>query len=211
MAHLTVQLFDRVTDIVPQVRIDDGGGVLFHDLHNTDPVFDDKAARVRVVPGGDYRRGDHIRLLDRVRQGDTAAVSIDPDIDDDVDLNRLRFADKTAAVKIILNPDPLGRFRLRVSLFDRVDQRTPNFVLYDFEFPPEGGPADLHLFEFDDKAAFVILERGPDFQSGDRIILQDTVEAGGRELSIVSTGEQTEVDLNTRGFADRAAALRFEF
>jgi hypothetical protein len=212
MSHLSVELFDSVTDDNAGATISDmtdSKRTLFHNLNRTDPPFADRASRVRVSSEGEYRRGDHILLLDQVRQGNTGTIAVDPDVDDDVDLNRVGFADKAAAVKMVLNPNPLGGFRLRVQLFDRVDQRTPNIVLYDWQFPPEEGPADLNSYHFADKGAFVILERGPNFQEGDSIFLQDTVD-GENEIEIVPEEELTEVDLKTRNFADKAAALRFK-
>jgi hypothetical protein len=82
-------------------------------------------------------------------------------------------------------------------------------VLYDWQFPPEEGPADLNTFHFADKAAFVIIDRGPAFVDGDTVLLQDKVGGGGEELFIPSDEPTTEVNLNTKNFADKAAALRF--
>jgi hypothetical protein len=213
MSHLLVELFDSVTDGEPGATrsdVTEGKRKLFYNLNREETTaFADKAARVRVSPEGEYRRGDHILLLDQVRQGNTATVAVDPDVKSDVDLNRVGFADKTAALKFILNPNPTGGFRLRVQLFDRFDQRIPNIILYDWQYPPEEGPADLNSYHFADKAAFVILQRGPNFQEGDSISLQDTVD-GDNEFPIEPQGETTEVDLDTGNFANKAAALRFE-
>jgi hypothetical protein len=172
MAHLFVDLFDRVNDALPFHTLDDqdvNNRVLFHDLNLARAA--DKAARVRIRRGGEFRRGDHIRLLDQVRESNTDTVSVDPDIADDVNLNVVGFADKAAAVKIILNANPNGGFRLRISLFDRVGQTTPNLVFYDFEFVPHETLIDLNRFHFADKAAFVRVERGPNFRQGDRIFV----------------------------------------
>jgi hypothetical protein len=216
MTHLKVELFDRLDDEDPGATLGDlnpetNKRQLFWDLHHvfSDTDFADKARRVRVERGGEYRRGDHVILLDEVRQSDTRAVSIDPDVDADVDLNLVGFADKAAAAKIVLNPHEDGAFRLRIQLFDEVNRRVPHLVLYDWQFPPEEGPADLNTFHFADKAAFVILDRGPAFVDGDTVVLQDKVGGGSEELSIPSEGPTTEVDLNTKNFADKAAALRF--
>jgi hypothetical protein len=83
-------------------------------------------------------------------------------------------------------------------------------VLYDWQFPPEEGPADLNTFHFADRAAFVIIDRGSAFVEGDEVVLQDKVGGGSKELRIPSEGSTTEVNLNTKNFADKAAALRFE-
>jgi hypothetical protein len=150
-------------------------------------------------------------LLDEVRESNTDTVSIDPEVVADVDLNAIGFADKAAAVKVVLNPNSTGGFRLRVSLFDRVGQTIPNLILYDFEFPPHIALADLNRFHFADKAAFVRVKRGPDFRQGDRVVLRDTVQAGGGSFTIEpATGPVVEVDLNAVAFADRAAAVEFE-
>jgi hypothetical protein len=151
-------------------------------------------------------------LLDQVRESNTDTVSVDPDIADDVNLNVVGFADKAAAVKIILNPNSNGGFRLQISFFDRVGQTIPNLVFYDFEFVPHETLVDLNRFHFADKAAFVRVERGPDFRQGDRILLLDTVQGGGATFPIEPTTEPTiEVNLNDVEFADRAAAVRFDF
>ena len=217
MTHLNVELFDRLDDEDPGATLGDinpetGTRQLFWDLHhvNSDTDFADKARRVRVERGDEYRRGDHVILLDEVRQSDTRAVSIDPDVEADVDLDLVGFADEAAAAKIVLNPNVDGAFRLRIQLFDEVNRRVPHLLLYDWQFPPEEGPADLNTFHFADKAAFVILDRGPAFGDGDTVVLQDKVGGGSEELRIPSEGPTTEVDLNTKNFADKAAALRFE-
>src|SRR5688572_2368744 len=100
MTHLKVELFDRLDDEDPGATLGDlnpetNKRQLFWDLHHvfSDTDFADKARRVRVERGGEYRRGDHVILLDEVRQSDTRAVSIDPDVDADVDLNLVGFAD----------------------------------------------------------------------------------------------------------------------
>lgn len=56
------------------------------------------------------------------------------------------------------------------------------------------------------------MERGPNFQQGDRIVLRDTVQSPSATFSIEpTTGPVVEVDLNMVGFADRAAAVQFVF
>lgn len=131
MAHLFVDLFDRVNYSDP-FTLDDSdvnNRVLFHDLNPLQ--WADRAARVQVRPGDEFRTGDHIRLRDAVRASNTDTVCVDPGIAGDVDLNMVGFADRAAAVNIILNPNADGGFRLRVSLFDRVGQAIPNLILYD--------------------------------------------------------------------------------
>ena len=142
MTHLNVKLFDRLDDENPGATLGDSNPEtdkrqLFWDLHHVDADIDfaDKARRVRVERGGEYRRGDHVILLDEVRQSDTRAVSIDPDVEADVDLNLVGFADKAAAAKIVLNPNEDGAFRLRIQLFDEVNRRVPHLLLYDWQFP----------------------------------------------------------------------------
>jgi hypothetical protein len=217
VTHLEVELFDRLDDEDPGATLRDinpetGKRQLFWDLHHVDSGTDfaDRTRRAKVERGSEYRRGDHVILLDEVRQSDTDAVSIDPDVEADVDLNLVGLAVKAAAAKIVLNPNEDGAFRLRIQLFNEVNRRVPNLVLYDWQFPPEEGPADLNTFHFADKTAFVIIDRGPTFVDGDTVVLQNKVGGGSEELSIPSEGPTTEVDLNTKNFADEAAALRFE-
>jgi hypothetical protein len=207
MAHLFVDLYDGVDSANPFHTLDDqneNNRTLFYDLNIVGAA--DKAARVVVRPGNEYAIGDHIRLRDEVRNSNTGTVSVDPDVTRDVNLNVVNFADKAAAVEIVRNPSPSGRFRLRVILFDRSGQRSPNLVLYDWEFVPNQRIADLNLFAFADKAAFIRVERGPGYRRGDRILLWDSLRAGSRTQSY---GPGTW-DLNRDGWADRAAAVEFD-
>src|SRR5512144_2367763 len=117
---------------------------------------------------------------------------------------------------MLLNPG--NSFRIRVSLFDKVEQSVPNIVLYDWQYPPEAGPADLNTYFFADKTAFLILDRGPASTGNERIVLQDVVGGfgGGGELEIRPEAQTTRVDLNlvpivTGGtWADKVAGIRFE-
>jgi len=217
MAHLFVDLFDRVGDPVPYYTLDDqdeNNRLFFHDLNIHGAA--DRAARVRIRRGDEFRRGDHIRLMDRVRRSNTDTISVDPDVTGDVDLNRVifnnaGFADRTAAVLIVTNPNQDGGFRLRVKLLDRVGQEFPTLILYNWEFPPRLRFADLNLFNFADKTAFIQVERGPNFRDGDRIILWDELKAG----TITQTLEPGDFDLNTLvhsdgNWADKVAAIEFD-
>src|SRR5258708_34730659 len=90
----------------------------------------DKAARITVDTGASYMAGDHLLLLDEAKpQGGTDTVAIDPKIASDVDLNKIYnsggFADRAAAAKFILNPNPEGMGRLGVLLYDQVNQEYP--------------------------------------------------------------------------------------
>lgn len=219
MAHLFVDLFDRVNDQFPSFTLDDrneNNRLFFHDLNIIGVA--DRAARIVVRRGDEYRRGDHIRLLNRVRRSNTDTISVDPDVAPNVDLNRVLFnnegfADKAAAVLIVTNPNPDGSFRLRVQLFDQVQQEFPTLILYDWEFPPSLRFADLNLFVFADKAAFVRIETGSNFRNGDRIILWDALESGSRTITL----EPGNFDLNDiihtepgGTWADRVAAIEFD-
>jgi len=213
MAHLFVDLYDRVDSPNPYHTFDDqneNNRLFFHDLN----VFGaaDKAARVVVRPGDEYRTGDHIRMLDRVRRSNNVTISVDPAVAGDVDLNKVivengnNFADKAAAVLIVTNPNQNGSFRLRVSLYDQVGQEFPTLILYDWEFPPSLRFADLNLFHFADRAAFIRVEQGPNYINGDRIILWDALETGKNTQSY-GIGEY---DLNIDNFADKAAGVEFD-
>src|SRR5262249_61877892 len=119
MAHIFVDLYDAPNSPHAFHTLDDeneNNRTLFYDLNVVGAA--DRAARVIVRLGAEYRIGDHIRLLDEVRNSNTATVSIDPAVAPDVNLNALNFADKAAAIQIVLNPT--SGFRLRVSLYDRV-------------------------------------------------------------------------------------------
>jgi hypothetical protein len=222
MPRLTVELYDRVNDANPTVILDDNLGI-FYDLNAQS--FADKAARVVMRPGADFVNGDHVRLLDEVNVNHTNTIALDPTIAVDVDLNAVLFndrgfADKAAAVEIILNPDPTGGYRLRVQLFDTVPQQLPSLVLYEFEFDAPGGLidpngegtrfADLNQFHFADKTARIIVETGPNFQDGDRVRLWDAIQPGTNKLDIEPT-EGDGIDLNGMGWADRAAGIQFMF
>jgi hypothetical protein len=131
--------------------------------------------------------------------------------------NNTGFADRAAALLIVLNPNENGDFRLRVSLFDQVTQAFPTLILYDWEFPPSFRFADLNFFNFADKTAFVRVERGGLYQVGDRVILRDVLEAGSLGLSLDPL-IQEEYNLNEITFlqdplstwADRVAGVQFD-
>jgi hypothetical protein len=96
LSHLFIDLFDRVDDPLPFVildELDENNRLFFHDLNdvNDGVEFADRAARVRIRTGPDYRLGDHIRLLDRVRRSNTDTISIDPAVAADVNLNQVIF------------------------------------------------------------------------------------------------------------------------
>jgi hypothetical protein len=217
VAHLFVDLYDRVNDKQPYFTIDEqlvNNFVGHYDLnvHHAQ----DKAARVVVRPGKEYRRGDHIRLLDEVKPGGTDTICIDPDIAADVDLNHVvfnngGFADKAAAVVFVFNPNPTGGYRLRVSLYDSaVATQFPTLVLYDWEQPnkSEFDFVDLNPFHFADKAAAIRVESGPDYRVGDRVILLDAGKIGEEGRSFEPSGEL--IDLNSSSFADKAAGVQFD-
>lgn len=207
MAHIFVDLYDRVDDSRPRWILDDkneANRIWFHDLNEHNAA--DKAARVRLRTGNEYRTGDHVRLLDNVRQSNTANISIDPDVSNNINLNELSFADKAAAVKIVSNPNDDGGYRLRVLLYDRVGQQVPHLILYDWEFGPPQKFADLNLFHFADKAAFIRVERGPNYRRGDRIHLWDRLRLPTDKLSL----EPGAYDLNANNWADKAAGVEFD-
>lgn len=180
MSHLFVELYEQVGDRFPCCTLAD------HDLHSRQYFFDlhprgvaDRAARVVVRPGPEYRTGDHIRLLDRARPSDTAAVAVDPAVAADVDLNSVLFdhhgfAGRAEAVVVVTNPNPDSSYRLRMSLYDQVGQLWPSLIFYDWEYPADEPIADLSQFHFEQKAAFIRVEAGPAYQPGDRVILRES-------------------------------------
>lgn len=222
MPRLTVSLFDRVDDAQPAVVLDDNIGPLF-DLNAQ--RFADKAARVLMRPGDAFVSGDHVRLLDEVNLNHTNTVALDPTIQEDVDLNAVifnnrGFADRAAAVEIILNPDLAGGYRLRVQLFDTVPQQLPTLVIYDFEFTRPGdfidpngegtGFADLNQFHFADKTARIIVDKGPNWRDGDRIRVWDEIRAGATRFDIEPTvGNGIDLNRFEGGFADKIAGVQF--
>ena len=190
MSHLMVELYERFGDKFPCCTLDDhdvSNRQYFHDLHRYGLA--DRTARVIVRPGNEYRTGDHIRLLDKVRQNYADTIAIDPAIAGDVDLNEVLFneqglAERAEAVLIVTNPNVDSSYRLRVSLYAQVGQKIPSLILYDWEYPSGGRLADLNCFHFANKAAFIRVERGPAYQEGDRVILRETVASGSQTYAL---------------------------
>lgn len=190
MTHLFVDLYDQVEDKFPCCTLDDhdvGSRQYFYDLGQWSSA--DLADRVVIRPGDEYRTGDHIRLLDEAKPGHTDTIAIDPAIAADVDLNQVifddrGFADRASAILILTNPNPDSSFRLRLSLYDRVGQKYPSLVFYDWEYPADLHLADLNQFHFANKTAFIRIERGPAYEYGDRAILRESLEHGGRCLTL---------------------------
>ena len=88
MTHLYVELYDQPHAQFPCYTLDDrdvNQRQYFHNLMHHELA--DRAVRVVVKPGDEYRTGDHIRLMREVGQPHTDTVAIDPIISDDVDLN----------------------------------------------------------------------------------------------------------------------------
>ncbi|HEY4033181.1 MAG TPA: hypothetical protein VGL94_04370 [Ktedonobacteraceae bacterium] len=171
----------------------------------------DKAARIIVEPGGAYVAGDHLLLLDEAKpQGGTDTVAIDPKIASDVNLNNIYngggFADKAAAAKFVLNPNLDGSWRLRVLLYDQVNQDYPSLIIYDWESPIDV-PFDLNPLHFADKAARAIVQTGPAYQVGDHVDLLDEVNQPTDSLTL----DIGDVNLNSLGWADKAAAVMFHY
>jgi hypothetical protein len=181
MTHLMVELYERFGNKFPCYTLDDhevSNRQYFHNLHRRGLA--DRAARVIVRPGNEYRTGDHIRLLDKVRPSYADTIAIDPAIADDVDLNEVRFnehgfAERAEAVLIVTNPDVDSSHRLRVSLYAQVGQKIPSLILYDWECPQSTHLADLNCFHFAHKTAFIRIERGPTYQARDRVILREAL------------------------------------
>ncbi len=229
MAHLSVYLYDRIKNGRPsrkihQRSITDGSRfhrLKFHNLNNYNAA--DKAAAVKIYTANEYRRGDHILLLDRSRGSVSDTIAIDPDIRSVVDLNNVifnnhGFADRAAALKFVTNPHADGSYRLRVRLFDkesptRSQQRYPTLIFYDWQVQAENPIIRLHDFNFDDKTAFVIVDKGSGYRKGDRIILHDHAGKHSHKLILEPDSWKSSMtfNLNAPGyvFADKAAFLEF--
>lgn len=210
MTHLMVKLYDEVEDRdrgrdrAPYFELDERNERNFEGFVDLNiGAGHDKAAKVEIFRQGSYHRGDHIRLWDAARAADSRAVSIDPEVSLSVDLNDLDFADKAAGLEFVLNPT--DGYRLRVKLYDKVNQELPNLILYDWEFAPRGLRAELTTFHFADKAAKLIVEQGPDYVEGDRIRVWDASGA----METARDYPPGERDLNVDDFADRIAAVEF--
>jgi len=222
MAHLKYFLYDRVNDLNALIKNGTsdalpshyGPGTFIHNLN----IFGaaDKAAAIKVTKDRDYRRGDHIRLLDQVGVSKTDAVSIDPDIrSTKVDLHKVifnnrGFDDRAAGVEFVRNPNSDGSFRLRVRLYDKIPAKSdlayPTLVLYDWEFP---SGADLNYFHFADRTAYIKIEKGPKYVKGDTVTLQDSQSSKSSKLVLDPEKNNGLYDLHTYNFADKAARVEF--
>ena len=186
MTHLFVDLYDRVGDKLPCCTLNDhdvNNRRYFYDLHRRGVA--EHVTRVVIRRGDEYRTGDHIRLFDKSRADDSDTIAIDPANAADVDLNDVifnaqGFADRAAAVLIVTNPNPDSSFRLRISLYDQVGQKLPSLIFYDWEYAPDVQLADLNHFHFANKAAFIRIEKGPNYQAGDQVILWETLARDSR-------------------------------
>ena len=190
MTHLFVDLYDRPDDNLPCCTLDDQDihhRQYFYDLHRRGMAG--RAARLVMRLGDEYHTGDHIRLLDQVKSSDTDTVVLDPAIANDVDLNDVifddrGFADRAEAILMIISPRFDNSFRMRISLFDKMGQSLPSLIFYDWELPQTRRLTDLDHFHFKNKAAFIRIEPGPNYQPGDRVILRESLEPNSRRLAL---------------------------
>jgi hypothetical protein len=184
MSHLIVEFYERSGDKFPCCMVDDHDvdhRQYFHDLHPLGMA--DRAARVAVRPGDEYRLGDHIRLLDQVRSTYADTVAIDPAIAGDVNLNEVlchkySFAERAEAVLIVANPNMDGSYRLRVSFYTQLGQKIPSLLLYDWECPQGGRLVDLACFHLAHQVAFIRIEKGPAYQVRDCVRLREALTTG---------------------------------
>jgi hypothetical protein len=102
------------------------------------------------------------------------------------------FADRAEAVLFVTNPYQDSRFRLRVSLYARSDQKVPSLIFYDWEYPLSVSLANLDCFHFANKTTFVRVEPGPAYQVGDHLILRAGPGGGAPSLAL----EPGEYDLS---------------
>ena len=190
MSHLIVELYEQFGGKFPCCALDDhdvSNRQYFHDLQERGIA--DRAARVVVRRGDEYRTGDHIRLLDQVRPSYADTIAIDPAIANDVDLNEVLFnehgfAERTEAVLIVTNPNLDSSYRLRVSLYAQVGQKIPSLILYDWEYLRAERLADLNCFHFANKTALIRVEGGPAYQAGDRVILREGLASDSRSYTL---------------------------
>ncbi|HRV92574.1 MAG TPA: hypothetical protein P5526_10465 [Anaerolineae bacterium] len=186
MTHLYVELYDRPHAQFPCYTLDDhdvNQRQYFHNLTHHESA--DRAVRVVIKPGDEYRTGDHIRLMREIGCPHTDTVAIDPIIADDVDLNQLYYEaqaieNRTAGVLIVTSPNPDSGYRLRVSLYKDADQRLPSLLFYDWEYPSRTRPLDLNRFHFAHKAAVITIEPGPNYEAGDRVLLREGLGGASR-------------------------------
>jgi hypothetical protein len=102
-----------------------------------------------------------------------------------------------------------GNYRLRVLLYDTVDQRLPDYIFDD----NEGwlyGFVNLNNYDFADKTARIVIEKGPYYRQGDKITLYDAVNVNSGDPSEEAISLLPgDYDLNDFNWADRAAGLEF--
>ena len=211
--RLFVDLYDRVTDPQPQVRgVNDEDDGPFFDLNTRN--FADKAARVMIRQGPDYRVGDHVQFLDKAQPHNTNVVCVDPDITPNGDanlndvLNSGNFADRAAALAFVLNPNADGAFRLRVRLYDTLQQadELPSLVLYDWQ--ADGNQVvDLQPFFFVRKAAKVGVDMMPGVEAGPHVgvFLQEILNVDSGNPIAPSRA----VDLTPLGTFKKVVAVHF--
>jgi hypothetical protein len=103
-----------------------------------------------------------------------------------------------------------GPYRLKVSLYDDPGQpiENPNYVFYDTQFRDENYFINLNDYDFADKTAGILIEKGPNYRNGDYIMLYDAVDTNEGSIPL-SPGPYYFYDLNDYGWADRAAGLAF--
>jgi hypothetical protein len=190
MTHLYVDLFERTTDKLPWTTLNDRevtNRLYFHDLRQRQSIG--HAQRVVIRPGDEYHVGDHIYLQDDVCWTDTDTIAIDPDIVRDVDLNALvvddqPFADRIAAVQIIPTPNQDNSYHLRICLYSQMDQPLPSLIFYDWEYPMGLRSVDLRRFHFANKTAFIQVEAGSAYRTGDRVILWERMRTGAHTQAL---------------------------
>lgn len=106
-----------------------------------------------------------------------------------------------------LDSNTNGNFRLRVFLYDTIDQPYPNLIfddsqgfLYNF--------VNLNNYDFADKIAWISIEKGRQYRQGDEITLYDAVydNYGAEDAISLPPGDY---DLNDFNWADRMAGFAF--
>jgi hypothetical protein len=100
---------------------------------------------------------------------------------------------------------------LQVALYDRVSDSTPMATFTDQD---QTGPfLNLNYWGVADRAARVVVTKGPAYQPGDHLRLLDRTQTSGTDmidLDPATVGQAVlNEDLNKVSFADKAAAMQF--
>ncbi len=191
MSRLKIELYDTVAMSEKPFLVLEDSQPQFYDLNKYHAA--DKATRIRVTRGDEYRYGDHVRLYDDVREFNTPTICVDPAMVHHVNLNQVfnngHFADRAAAISIILNPmeqpHETGRwYSKRIALYDHADQVAPSLVFYDWQFP--NSRVELENFHFKGRASRMVYAGAPGRENGIQLFHEKSIssfQAGAYDFS----------------------------